>query len=123
MEDVIHEGLEDSDAIGKAKRHDLVLKMSKRGVKSHLPLVSLSYAEQVVSISEVQLGKDLTSYRGSKEGSMRGRGDLSFIVMSFSPQKSMQGHSKESFFLTKINPAPTGEEDGRMNPEARESLM
>ncbi len=33
----------------------------------------------------------------------------------------MQGRSEPSFFPTKKNPAPAGEEEGRMSPAARES--
>ncbi len=35
----------------------------------------------------------------------------------------MQGRRDPSFFPTKKNPAPAGEEEGRMNPVARESEM
>ncbi len=33
----------------------------------------------------------------------------------------MQGRREPSFFPTKKNPAPAGEEEGRMSPAARES--
>ena len=33
----------------------------------------------------------------------------------------MQGRSDPSFLLTKKNPAPAGDEDGRMSPEVRHS--
>lgn len=53
---------------------------------------------------------------------MRGRRDLSLMVMLLRPRKSIQGRSDESFFFTKKNPAPRGEEEGRINPESRESF-
>ena len=53
---------------------------------------------------------------------MRGNGYLFFIVMLFKPQKWIQG-LRDLSFSTKKNPAPRGEEEGRMIPECSESVM
>ena len=43
--------------------------------------------------------------------------------MSLSPWLSMHGRSDPSFLLTKKNPAPVGDKEGRMRPVARHSPM
>lgn len=53
---------------------------------------------------------------------MRGSGYLFLIVMPFKPVKLMHGHRVLSF-STKKNLTPTGDEEGRMRPVAKESLM
>ena len=55
--------------------------------------------------------------------SMRGRGYLFRTVMLFKPLKSIQWQRVLSFFSTKKKPAPTGEEEGRISPAARESVI
>ena len=65
--------------------------------------------------------KTTAPWRGTKAELMRGKGYLFFTVMLFRPRSSIQGHSERSFLLTKKNPAPTGDEDGRMIPAARDS--
>lgn len=53
---------------------------------------------------------------------MRGSGFLFFIVMPFKPVKLMHGRRVLSF-STKKNLTSTGDEEGRMRPVAKESLM
>ncbi len=54
---------------------------------------------------------------------MSGRGYLFFTVMSFKPLKSIHGRRVPSFLPTKKNPAPRGDEEGRIIPAASELLM
>ena len=67
--------------------------------------------------------KVVPPWSGSNAELMRGNGYLFLTVMLFNPQKSIQGLKVLSFFATKKNPAPRGEEEGQMIPEFRESVM
>ncbi len=59
---------------------------------------------------------------GSSEADVRsGDGYLFLTVMLLRPLKSMHLCSDLSFFSTKTKPAPSGEEDGRIIPAARDS--
>lgn len=62
-------------------------------------------------------------WRGSEAEFGRGRGYVFLMVMLFSLLKSMHGHKVPSFFATKKSPVPRGEEEGRIMPATRESLI
>ena len=54
---VIDECLEDCRGVGQTEGHHQVLVMTCRGVEGRLPLVSVSVANQMVSIPKVELGE------------------------------------------------------------------
>lgn len=52
----------------------------------------------------------------SKVAKIRGKGHLLLIVMLYRPRDSVHGCRVLSFFSTKKNPAPNGEDEGRIMP-------
>ncbi len=123
-EDVVDQGLEHSRSVGQPAGHNQVFKVSKGGVEGCFPFVSLADTDKVVCTAQVQFGEDSSAKsRGAKAELIKGRGYLFLIAMLFRPQKSIHGFKVPSFLLTKKKTAPTGEEEGRMIPAARESWM
>src|SRR5918997_847645 len=57
--DVIHHMLENSRSIGKAKRHDIILKMAIPCTESCLPFVSFLDSYEVVSSPQINFREDL----------------------------------------------------------------
>ncbi len=60
-EHLIHVTLEYGWGVDESIRHHEVLIVASRGDKCHLPLVPLTYSNEVVSTSEVELSEDLGS--------------------------------------------------------------
>jgi len=58
LEHLMDEVLEYGGGVDQAIRHNEVLVVSSRGHKGHLPLVPLTYPDEVISAAEVQLGED-----------------------------------------------------------------
>jgi hypothetical protein len=57
-ENVIHESLEGSRCVTETKGHDQVFERSETSAECSFPFVSGGYADQVISGSKVDLGKD-----------------------------------------------------------------
>jgi hypothetical protein len=55
---IVYQSLKDRRGIGESIRHDLILIISAGCVEGCLPLTPLTYPNQVVGISKVQLGKN-----------------------------------------------------------------
>lgn len=60
--------------------------------------------------------------KSSKAEEMSGKGYLFLTVMLFSPRKFTHGRRALSFFSTKENPVPPGEDEGLIMPD-RDLLM
>ncbi len=74
MEEVVDDGLECCQRIGKSKGHDKGLKEAIAHPEGHLPLVTLLNAHQVVCTTEVKLGEDLGAMEAVKGICDQGQG-------------------------------------------------
>ena len=93
---------------------------SQRCVERNYRLVPLSDVDKVIGIPQVEFSERDTM-EGAKAELLSGKGYLFLTVILFNARTSMHGLNDPSFFLTKKNPAPTGEEEGLTCPAARES--
>ena len=59
-QDVIDHGLKDSRCVSQAKWHYTVLVKSTGGVEPGFPLIPLSNADQMVSITKIEFSKDFS---------------------------------------------------------------
>ena len=82
-QNIIYQGLKNSWGISESKGHHLVLIVSRGGVKSCLPLITLSDANEVISIAKVQLRKSWGPCRRSKAVEIIGRGYRLRMVILF----------------------------------------
>ncbi len=57
-EHFVHKILEDGGSVDKSIRHNIVLVVASRCHKFGLPLVPLTYPDQIICTAEVQLGED-----------------------------------------------------------------
>lgn len=55
---VINQSLEYRRCIGGSEGHYQILKMSQRGVKDHLPLITLPDSDQMICVPEIQFSED-----------------------------------------------------------------
>ena len=95
-EDIITEGLEDRGSIHQPEWHHQVLIVPMRRVKCCLPLISLLYLDQVVSVPEVQLRKEARLLqRGEGRGdewdgiAVFDRDDIESAVIDAGPEGSI----------------------------------
>lgn len=51
--DIVYEALDDRWGVGQAEGHHKIIKVPKGDVKSSLPLISLSYPDQVLGIVQI----------------------------------------------------------------------
>lgn len=90
--------------------------MPQVGVKGTFPLITFANADQIVSVSQIQLAKNGYSLKEFEGGGEKGQRvfvlDGDFIQQCF-----------VLFFSTKKNPAETGEEEARMMPAKGDSEM
>lgn len=94
--------------------------MTQLGFESSLPFIILLYTQQMVGTAQVQSGEDNGSLKRDK-GRISERQGL--LVLDCDVIESLHGLKVPSFFPTKKNPAPTGEDEGQMKPAAKESCI
>ncbi len=118
-EHIIYQCLEDGRGIGEAERHYEVFVVSGWGVECRLPLISFSDADEVTGVASVKFGEN-----GGPLEQFKGSGDeWQWVTVLDSDIIKSSVVNVLSFFSTKKNPAPAGDEEGRMMPAANESLM
>lgn len=111
---IIDQSLEYCCGISQTERHDYVLKIAKRELKSCPPFISFPHSLKIIGIGK----KQWLPVVAQKQGWIVAKNIIYFCCCSNLSHKSVL-----SFFFTKKRPAPRRLEDGRMIPTARDSLM
>ena len=106
--------LERAGSISETEGHHQPLKGAVAGVKGGLPFISVSNADQMIHMLEIEFGLDLSSTWGFEEVRVQGSGYWSFFMILFRPQKSMQWQREPSFFQTKRTGVAWGENNWQM---------
>lgn len=105
-------------SVCEPKRHDLLLEVTDRGLEGSLPLVTAADPDEMISIAKVELGKDLCPLELGK-GTIKQQEQV-FVTGCDIVEAAVVD---AVVFQTKKNPAPTGEHDGTISPEASNLLI
>ena len=66
-ENIVHEALERHGSIGESKRHDTPFKVAVVGPEGCFPFITFSYAYEMISMSEIKFGIDVSGAHGVEE--------------------------------------------------------
>jgi len=118
---VIHKSLKGCGCIGKPFRHYQPLERAVSSSECRFPFISGCNSDQVVRMSEIDLGLNSCFQGASRRSEMSGM-DIVFLEIRLSPLKLTQSRSEPSFLQIKRT-GPHGWAWGWINPVDRFLLM